>query len=219
MTDDLSEFAGQVAALETALSGTIDVAAAFEGELATMRSTFADTGKEIRSVSSSLSSSLKSSFEGVVFDGDKLSDTMSGLGEAISRAAYNAAVSPAFSHVGGILGRGVVGAVNSLLPFANGGSFSQGRVVPFASGGIVGGPTTFPMRGGKTGLMGEAGPEAILPLRRGRDGKLGVATDGGSRPVTVVMNISTPDVAGFERSRSQIAAQMSRAMGAASRNR
>ena len=143
---------------------------------------------------------------------------MKGMGEAISRAAYNAAVSPVFSQVGGILGRGVVGAVNALMPFANGASFSQGRVMPFADGGIVGGPTYFPMRGG-TGLMGEAGPEAILPLRRGRDGKLGVATDGGSRPVTVVMNISTPDVAGFERSRSQIAAQMSRAMSAAGRNR
>ena len=107
---------------------------------------------------------------------------------------------------------------NGLFQFADGGSFAQGRVTPFANGGVVSGPTTFPMRGG-TGLMGEAGPEAIMPLSRGADGKLGVRTEGGGRPVQVVMNISTPDVGGFQRSRSQIAAQMSRALGQGSRNR
>jgi len=43
----------------------------------------------------------------------------------------------------------------------------------------VGGPTMFPMNGGKTGLMGEAGPEAIMPLKRGANGKLGVEASGG----------------------------------------
>jgi lambda family phage tail tape measure protein len=69
--------------------------------------------------------------------------------------------------------------------YANGAAFSGGNVVPFANGGVVGSPTTFPMAGGKTGLMGEAGPEAIMPLKRGKDGKLGVAADGGG---TVVVN-------------------------------
>ena len=92
--------------------------------------------------------------------------------------------------------------------------FSQGRVMPFAKGGVVSsGPTMFPMRGGR-GLMGEAGPEAIMPLARGADGRLGVQTAGGGRPVNVTVNVSTPDVKGFERSQSQIAAQMARALGA-----
>lgn len=78
---------------------------------------------------------------------------------------------------------------------------------------------TFAMRGG-TGLMGEAGPEAILPLARGADGRLGVqAGGGGGRPVTIVMNIATPDVQGFQRSQSQIAAQAARAMARGQRNR
>ena len=45
-------------------------------------------------------------------------------------------------------------------------------------GGIVNRPTLFPMANGM-GLMGEAGPEGVLPLKRGRDGKLGVIANGG----------------------------------------
>lgn len=62
---------------------------------------------------------------------------------------------------------------------ANGNVFSNGRLVPFASGGVVNSPTVFPMANGM-GLMGEAGPEAILPLSRGPNGKLGVASRGGN---------------------------------------
>jgi lambda family phage tail tape measure protein len=52
-------------------------------------------------------------------------------------------------------------------------------VIPFASGGVVSRPTLFSMVGNRMGLMGEAGPEAIMPLKRGRDGKLGVQAEGG----------------------------------------
>ena len=89
--------------------------------------------------------------------------------------------------------------------------------MPFAQGGIVSTATGFGMRGGM-GLMGEAGPEAIMPLARGPDGKLGVK-GGASGGTTVVMNITTPDAQGFQRSQSQIAAQLSRALNAGNRNR
>ena len=65
--------------------------------------------------------------------------------------------------------------------------------------------------------MGEAGPEAILPLARGADGRLGVR-GGGGRTVNVTMNITTPDAAGFQRSQTQIAAEMSRAIQRGGRN-
>ena len=119
--------------------------------------------------------------------------------------------------VGGAIATGVNSALSGLFPFEKGGAFTQGRVMPFARG-VVSSPTMFPMRGGR-GLMGEAGPEAIMPLARGADGRLGVQSEGGGRPVNVVMNITTPDVQSFTRSQSQIAAQLSRALARGQRNR
>ena len=66
----------------------------------------------------------------------------------------------------------------SLLTNANGNAFAQNGIQPFAMGGIVTKPTFFKYADGGTfnnGVMGEAGPEAIMPLKRGADGKLGVA--------------------------------------------
>ena len=79
----------------------------------------------------------------------------------------------------------ISGGIDSFMGFnasasANGNVFSNGNLVPYADGGVVGGPTYFPMNDGRTGLMGEAGPEAIMPLKRGKDGKLGVQAEGGS---------------------------------------
>ncbi len=71
---------------------------------------------------------------------------------------------------------------------ANGNVFNNGSLIPFASGGVVDGPTIFPI-GTNTGIMGEAGPEAILPLARGADGKLGVSVDGSGGPKSVHVNI------------------------------
>lgn len=61
---------------------------------------------------------------------------------------------------------------------AKGNAFDRAGVMPFAAGGVVDRPTLFPFARG-TGLMGEAGPEAIMPLKRGRDGRLGVEMAGG----------------------------------------
>lgn len=59
---------------------------------------------------------------------------------------------------------------------------------PFGRGGVFDGPTIFPMARGM-GLMGEAGPEAILPLKRDSGGNLGVV--GQAAPVEIVINNST----------------------------
>ncbi|MEX0320102.1 MAG: phage tail tape measure protein [Ruegeria sp.] len=200
------------------LGDAATMAAGFDAELRRVRSAFAETGKDVATLERGLSKGLRRAFDGVVFDGMKLSDALETVARSMIQTTYSAAIKPVTDHFGGMLAKGVGNLVGGLLPFADGGSFAQGRVMPFANGGVVSGPTTFPMRGG-IGLMGEAGPEAIMPLARGADGKLGVRNSGGGRPVSVVMNISTPDVQGFRRSQGQIAAQMSRALGRGNRNR
>ncbi len=216
--DGLDSFDDQVAALETTMGGAAAMAQAFDGELGKMRDSLTTTNREVNVLSKGISSGLKSAFDGLVFDGLKLSDALKKVADSMIKATYNAAITPVTKHFGGLLANSISGAFGGGSLFANGGSFSQGRVMPFANGGIVSGPTTFPMRGG-TGLMGEAGPEAIMPLRRGANGRLGVEMSGGGRPVNITMNISTPDVEGFKRSQGQIAAQVSRALGRGQRNR
>jgi len=78
---------------------------------------------------------------------------------------------------------------------AHGNIFDAGNVIPFARGGVVSQPTIFPMAHGM-GLMGEAGPEAVLPLRRGQDGNLGVAAGGGGTPQITVNLIEDSSRAG-----------------------
>lgn len=216
--DGLDGLEEQVRGLEASLAGAQGVAAAFDGELARMRETMAATGRDVAGLSNAVGRGLRAAFEGVVFDGMKLSDAMKGLALSISEAAYAAAIRPVQQHFGQLIAGGIENFVGGLLPFAKGGTFAQGRVVPFAKGGIVSAPVMFPMRGGR-GLMGEAGPEAIMPLARGADGRLGVEMQGGGRPVSVVMNVSTPDVEGFRRSQGQIAAAVTRALGRGQRNR
>jgi lambda family phage tail tape measure protein len=148
----------------------------------------------------------------------KLSDALKGVARSMSETVFNTAMKPVQNAVGGFLANGVNALLSGVMPFAKGAAFSQGRVMPFAKGGVVSQATSFPMRGG-TGLMGEAGPEAIMPLARGADGRLGVRAAGSGRPVTVVMNITTPDVQGFQRSQSQIAAEALRALARGQRNR
>lgn len=210
---------------ESALEGYEDVAdgaaeatGALSRALAQATATMAQSAAQTQVLERGVSRGLKRAFDGLVLDGMKLSDALSTVGQSMVNAAYSAAVKPVTNHLGRQIGGAVSGMVEGLFAFEKGGSFAQGRVMPFAKGGVVSSPVTFPMRGG-TGLMGEAGPEAIMPLTRGADGRLGVRAEGGGRAANVVINVSTPDVAGFQRSRGQIAAQMSRALAHGARNR
>ena len=92
---------------------------------------------------------------------------------------------------------GLSNTLNSPIFNANGNAFGPG--------GVLNSPTPFSMGGGRTGIAGEAGPEAALPLSRMSDGKLGVAMTGGGGNTTINhWNITTPDADSFRRSKRQI---------------
>ena len=99
------------------------------------------------------------------------------------------------------------------LSFANGGVFAQNGIQPFARGGIVDKPTMFPFAKG-IGLMGEAGPEAILPLRRGANGRLGVesSSEGGSVSVTINVDATGTRAEGDQGRAGQFARAISEAV-------
>lgn len=156
----------------------------------------------------SFGNKLVTSLAQAVIHGRKLSDVFRSLMLSLANQALSAALKPLANLVGNLFG--------SLFANARGNVISQGRIQPFASGGIVNGPVMFPLRNG-TGLMGEAGPEAIMPLARGRDGKLGVRMGGGGG-ATVTVNISTPDIQGFRQSQGQVAALVARAVVRGQRN-
>lgn len=143
-----------------------------------------------------------SAFESMIFDAKSFKDAMEGMVKDISRIIFNQMVTRQ-------LATWSSGFFSSLfVPSASGNVFNHGDVVPFADGGVVNRPSVFPMRGGKTGLMGEAGPEAILPLTR-VNGKLGVQSNGSSSTVNnVTFHINTPDADSFRRSEKQIQRRM-----------
>ena len=216
ITSDLENLDLALGDLEGSIASTQAMAAAFSAEMAGVGTVLAASGSEATSFTRSVGGSLRNAFDSLVFDGGRLTDVLRELSLSIANSALDAVLKPVTSQLGGLLGGGLESLMTGLLPFENGAAFSSGRVQAFAKGGVVSQATTFPMRGGM-GLMGEAGPEAIMPLARGADGKLGVRGGGGGS-VNVTMNISTPDVAGFQRSRSQIAAQYQRALTRGGRN-
>jgi phage-related minor tail protein len=152
------------------------------------------------------------------------------------------AISSAFSAAGAAGGGGGGGLAGlSALPdvtSAKGNVFRSGDVTAFQRGGIIGGPTLFPL-----GLAGEAGPEAILPLKRGPGGRLGVEASrparrpgqnpfvlrnvspgasnastetelraGSTRTTNVNFSVTTPNADSFKKSARQLTDQAVRSV-------
>ncbi len=166
--------------------------------------------KEATSLGVNFGTTLVSAFEGVAFQGKKASEVFKSFATSLSRQAFRSAVAP--------LGNLLNNTVSGLFSAGSQGNTAGGSITPFARGGIVDGPTLFPFNNNRLGLMGEAGREAILPLARGSDGKLGVRSDAGAQSPNIIFNISTPDANSFRQSESQISAMIARAVNRGSRN-
>ena len=103
----------------------------------------------------------------------------SGIGPVADLATYASDIT---SFTGGL---GAMNDIEAGRRNAMGNAFAKNGIVPYYKGGVVSKPTMFKYGGSQLGIMGEAGPEAILPLQRGRGGRLGVAMQGGGGATTV----------------------------------
>ena len=180
-------YQAQVARLNELLrAGAIDQDT-YNRKLAQLKTEFESAGAFTAEIGSTIKSGLSSLFDAIIEGGGKASQVIDQLGKRLLSMAAQRAVFDLLARIApGVFGKG--GFV-PLVASAQGNLFNAGRVVPFAQGGVVSGPTLFPMRGA-TGLMGEAGPEAIMPLRR-IGGRLGVEARGaGGGTVVQVVNVT-----------------------------
>jgi len=158
-------------------------------DLEEFRVRMAEIDRSAQNISRTLVGGLKSA----LVDGKSLESVFKKIALSASSRVLTSALKPLETAAGGLLG----------------------NILPFAKGGVVSAPALFNMGAGVTGLMGEAGPEAILPLSRGADGRLGVRTgQAGLGPgSTVQINVSTRDAESFRRSETQVSAMVARAVG------
>ncbi|AMJ59234.1 phage tail tape measure protein [Bosea sp. PAMC 26642] len=163
--------------------------------------------------------SITSAFAKGIIEGKRFEDVLRSVGKSMTESLLKSALKPIQSSLSGLLSSGVksltglfTGALGGL-----GGGGGAARPVPFADGGVVASPSYFPLGRG-LGLMGERGAEAIMPLSRGPDGRLGVRAGGAAvRPLSVTVQVQTPDADSFRRSEAQVSAAIARAVARGSR--
>jgi phage-related minor tail protein len=157
-------------------------------------------------------SAMTRAFAQAATGGKQFDDVLKSLALRLS----NLAVRNAFKPLTQGLAIGLNSILNGLFGAGTGGTGSG--IIPFAAGGVIGAPSYFPLSNGGLGLAGEAGPEAIVPLTRGSDGRLGIAMRGGAPPANVTVQIATPDAQSFRRSEAYITGQIARAVARGQRS-
>ncbi|MCF3934455.1 phage tail tape measure protein [Acuticoccus sp. M5D2P5] len=151
---------------------------------------------------------LRTGMRNAVIEGQSLDNVLRRAALSISSASLTTGLRPLTN----LLGSGANAISSGLARAFVGAGAAATKAVPFAEGGVIGSPTAFAMGGGRVGLMGEAGREAVLPLARGSDGRLGVALEGGGAGPSVNVTINTPDIESFRRSEAQVSAMLARAV-------
>ncbi len=182
------------------ISGAIDL---FKGMGSSVGGIFGSLGSTLMNAFSGIGSFLKTNvLDTILSIGSSALDALSSVTKLGSAGGgggggIGSLVSAGLNYVTG----GLSGIVESIFDwFGKGGVFNSGNIVKrYAIGGVVNRPTVFPMANGM-GLMGEAGPEAVLPLSRTSTGDLGVKMDGsGGSPVNVNFVIQPMDAKDFDR--------------------
>jgi len=149
----------------------------------------------IQDLADGVARSISTGFRAALLDGKSLQSVLGDIARSFADIALKAAIKPLGDLAGGL--------VDNLFRAAN------PAVTPFAKGGVIAQPSYFPLGAG-LGLAGEAGPEAIMPLARGSDGRLGVAGGGGA--VQVTFNVTASDARSFVASEAEVSAMLLRAV-------
>jgi phage-related minor tail protein len=154
--------------------------------------------KRVGDLADGVGRALANAFRGAILDGRSLKGVLGEVGRAFADIALKAALKP--------VGTLVSGAIESLFTATNP---ALGGTTAFAKGGVLAAPAYFPTGRG-LGVAGEAGPEAIMPLARGPDGRLGVAGGGGA--INVTFNVTATDAQSFRASEAELSAMLLRAV-------
>ena len=172
-----------------------------EADLSGFTTAMADLQKQSQKFGSVFTGTIRSA----ILSGKSFDETLRGLALKLSGLALNAGLKPLENLFSGAFDSLIRGLTEGV------GNVAVSSVTPFAKGGVVASPTYFGT-GTSTalGLMGEAGAEAIMPLARGADGRLGVKTQASQGGPSIVFNVTTPDVQGFRKSEAQIASMLTR---------
>ncbi|MBS3849113.1 phage tail tape measure protein [Devosia sp. BSSL-BM10] len=144
--------------------------------------------------------SISNAFRGALSDGKSFKSLLGDIAKSFADIALKAAIRPLGDLVGGMVGN-LFAATNPALA----------GVTPFAKGGVIASPSYFPLGQG-LGVMGEAGAEAVLPLQRGSDGRLGVGSGGGGGAINVTFNVTASDARSFAASEAELSAMLLRAV-------
>src|SRR3954451_9777216 len=174
--------------------------------------------KDLTAGAQGFARAMTQAFSASVVCGKQFDDVLKSLALRLSDLALKLAFKP--------LEKSLTSGISSLLSGLTGSTdatsaagsvkAASGAIKPFAAGGVIGTPSYFPLINGGVGLAGEAGTEAIMPLSRGPDGRLGVAGQGGGNTINV--QIATPDAESFRRSESYITGQIARAVARGQRS-
>jgi len=169
----------------------------------------------------SFGKSITNAFAKGIVEGKRFEDVLRSVGRSITESLLKSALKPLQASLSSLLGTGIKGLTGLFGGGLNLGGLGSGAgppVAAFAEGGVIASPAYFPLGRG-LGLMGERGAEAILPLSRGADGRLGVRSSGSEarRPLNVVVQVATPDADSFRRSEAQVSAAIARAVARGSR--
>ena len=154
--------------------------------------------RRIENLADGVARTISSGFRGALLEGKSLKSVLGDITRSFADIALKAAIKPFGDMIGGLVGNLFAGTNPAL-----------GTVTPFAKGGVIATPSYFPLAGG-LGLAGEAGPEAVMPLARGPDGRLGVAGAGGA--VQVTFNVTATDARSFAASEAELSAMLLRAV-------